>query len=81
MNAMHRTQIYLDDMHYALLRSRARREGRTIAALIREILDLHLGGRRPSSRRDAFDAVIGIGRGDGTSVAENDEDFLYGEER
>ena len=34
---MHRTQIYLEDAQYEMLRARARREGRTLAAVIRGI--------------------------------------------
>lgn len=78
---MHRTQVYLDDAHYQALRARARREGKSMAALLRSILDvgLGLGGRR--RRRDPFDAVVGGGRGDGSPVAENYEDYLYGSRR
>ena len=40
---MRRTQIYLEDIHYQVLLNRARREGKSLSALIREILDEHLG--------------------------------------
>jgi plasmid stability protein len=75
---MHRTQIYLEDVQYELLRARARREGQSLAAVIRKILTDHLGGHRGGPRKDEFDAVIGIGEGDGARVAENYEDYLYG---
>ncbi len=75
---MHRTQIYLEDGQYELLRARARREGKSLAAVIREILSKHLGAGRDSRGRDGFDAVIGIGKGDGSRVAENFEEYLYG---
>ena len=75
---MHRTQVYLEDSQYESLRARARREGKSMAAVIRQILDDHLAGygRGP----DGFADVIGIGVGDGTAVAENYEDYLYGED-
>lgn len=77
---MHRTQIYLEDGQYEMLRAQARREGKSLAAVIREILSEYLGGgqRRPST--DDFNAVIGIGEGDGSRVAENYEDYLYGDD-
>jgi len=77
---MHRTQIYLEDGQYEMLRTQARREGKSLAAVIREILSEYLGGgqRRPST--DDFNAVIGIGAGDGSRVAENYEDYLYGDD-
>ena len=76
--SMHRTQIYLEEAHYQLLQSRARREGKSMAAVIRGMLDAHLG--RGTKSRDAFSQVIGIGKGDGSAVAENYENYLYAEE-
>lgn len=76
---MHRTQIYLDESQYELLRSRARREGKSLASIIREILDQHFRGDAPSPA-DPLAAVIGIGSGNGAAVAEHYEDYLYGEE-
>ena len=78
---MHRTQVYLDDRHYEILRSRAKREGKSLAALIREILDEHLAGVPVKGVADPLSDVIGLGEGDGSAVAENYEDFLYGERR
>lgn len=76
---MHRTQIYLEQSQYELLKSRARREGKSLAAIIRDILDAHLVGARRRSDHDPLRRVIGIGEGDGSAVAENYEDILYGE--
>jgi predicted DNA-binding ribbon-helix-helix protein len=78
---MHRTQIYLEENHYQILRSQARREGKSLAAIIREILQTHLAGRHKATAQDPFRRVIGIGKGDGSRVAENCEEYLYGEER
>ncbi len=50
-----------------------------MAALIREILDDYLCGKASAARRDPLRHAIGIGKGDGSAVAENYEDFLYGE--
>lgn len=78
---VHRTQVYLDDGQYQALRSRAQREKKTLAAVLREILDQHLGGARRSRKADALDRVIGIGEGDGQAVAEHYQDHLYGARR
>ncbi|MBI4617139.1 MAG: ribbon-helix-helix domain-containing protein [Planctomycetes bacterium] len=75
---MHRTQVYLEEAHYQALRSRARREGKTIAALIREMLDRYLAPGGAAGGPDPFDRVIGVGKGDGAAVAENYEEYLYG---
>jgi hypothetical protein len=77
---MHRTQIYLADDQYQTLRARARREGRSLAAVIRGILSDHLEGDPGYPERDGFSEVVGIGEGDGSRVAENYEEYLYGED-
>ena len=74
---MHRTQIYLEEDMYDELTARARREGTTLAGLIRDLLRRALGGLA-AAEPDPFDAVIGLGAGDGAAVAENHADYLYG---
>lgn len=77
---MHRTQIYLEEAQYEMLRAKARREGKSLAAVIREILDAALGrAPRGSAGADPLDGVIGIAEGDGSAVAENVSDYLYGD--
>jgi plasmid stability protein len=78
---MRRTQIYLDEGQHEMLQSRARREGKSLAAIIRDILDAYLCGSRMPVAADPFRRVIGIGKGDGSAVAQNYEDYLYGEEK
>jgi hypothetical protein len=77
---MHRTQIYLENGQYQTLRALARREGKSLAAVIREIISAHLEDDRDRRGRDRFSDVVGIGEGDGSSVAENYEEYLYGED-
>ncbi len=79
-STIHRTQIYLENSQYELLRSRARREGKSMAALIREVLDGYLSGKASRGGQDPLRRAIGIGKGDGAAVAENYEDFLYGDQ-
>ena len=74
---MRRTQIYLDDDQHDELRRRARREGRSMAELIRELLRQHLETCMRSG--DPFGQVIGIAQGDGSAVAEHHADYLYGD--
>jgi hypothetical protein len=76
---MHRTQVYLEETHCQLLRARAKREGKSLAAVLREILDQHFSAADGGSVDDPFARVIGIGKGDGSTVAENYEDYLYGD--
>jgi hypothetical protein len=53
-----------------MLRARARREGKSLAAVIREIIDAHLGAAPRPEASDDFTRVIGLGTGDGSRVAE-----------
>ncbi len=76
---IHRTQIYLEDEQYEMLKARARSEERSMAELIRFVLDEYLNGRPSAGGKDPLLQAIGIGKGDGSAVAENTEEFLYGE--
>ena len=76
---MHRTQVYLEESQYEMLKTRARREGKTLAAVIRDLLDSGLRGG--PAGRDPFDDVIGIAKGDGLAVAENHAEYLYGDKQ
>jgi len=58
--------------------SRARREGKSLAAVIREILEGHSSTGRDRPPRDSLSQVIGIAEGDGSRVAKHYEDDLYG---
>jgi plasmid stability protein len=72
---MHRLDIHLDDTQYRALKARAARRGITVAAELREIIDAALAA---TSESDPLWDVIGIGRGDGSAVAENHADYLDG---
>jgi hypothetical protein len=77
---MHRTQIYLEEAQYEMLRAQAQRAGKSLAALIREILDRHLRrGATPTPTPDPLDGIVGIAEGDGSAVAENHAEYLYGD--
>jgi hypothetical protein len=47
--------------------------------VLRDIVDAHLKAPPATVHGDPFRGVIGIGEGDGTAVAENYENYLYGE--
>ena len=60
---MHRTQIQIDERTYAALRRRAYEEGRSLSALVRDMLAEALGTDRPPPKRSlAQFASIGVGR-------------------
>jgi hypothetical protein len=62
-----------------MLKSLARRREITLAAVIRDIIKAGINPPPTAAKSDPFSQVIGIGKGDGSAVAENYEDYLYGE--
>lgn len=74
---MHRTQISLEQEQYRRLGEEARRRGISLSALIRRLVDEHLGrGGRPED--DPVAAVAGIGTGSGEPVGREHNRYLYG---
>ncbi|MFH1148267.1 MAG: hypothetical protein V1736_11250 [Pseudomonadota bacterium] len=75
---MHRTQIYLDETRYNYLLGLARKQKKSLAQVIRELIDERIQERVMRKEEDPFYAVIGIAEGTGEPVAERYEDVLYG---
>lgn len=76
---MHRTQILLEDRQYRLLRERARRQGVSMAGLIRAILDRELSGP-PGGQESGLWEIVGIDEGDASAVSERTDRYLYGKD-
>jgi cytochrome P450 len=73
---MHRTQIMLDQPQYDFLMEEARRQGSSMAAVIRHLVTEHMSHNAPED--DALESIIGIGA-DGGGLAEADHDrIIYG---
>ncbi len=73
---MHRTQISLEPEQYRRLSDEARRRGMSLAALLRSLVDEHLGRSQPPAE-DPLDALIGIGEGTGEAVGRDHNHHLY----
>ena len=76
---MHRTQVLLEEQQYQALRGRARRDGKSMGQLVRELVEAGLGapGRKPSRRRRLRDSR-GMFRAPDLRGRDHD-DHLYGE--
>jgi hypothetical protein len=74
---MHRTQISLEPEQYHQLGEEARRRGISLAALIRGLIDEHLGRKQPPEE-DPLDGLVGIGEGTGEPVGREHDRYLYG---
>jgi len=76
---MHRTQVNLDDWQYLALREQARRSGKSMGQLIRELLDLELqvGHRARGGRTAGLKSLNGIVK-DPWFGGESHDEVIYG---
>lgn len=75
---MHRTQLLLEPWQYEALRARAEREGRSLSAVLRDILTEHLRGE--SGRAGArLAAIEGVAEGP-PDLGRHHDRYLYGRE-
>ncbi len=74
---MRRTQISLEPEQYRRLGDEARRRGTSLAALIRGLIDEHLGRDQPPEE-DPLEGLVGIGEGTGEAVGREHNHHLYG---
>ncbi|WP_158675230.1 FitA-like ribbon-helix-helix domain-containing protein [Thiohalobacter thiocyanaticus] len=74
---MHRTQIILEDWQYQVLRARAEREGRSMSAVVRDILQTALSP--PAGQKSRLGEIGGMGE-DTASYGRDHDQYLYGED-
>ncbi len=77
---MIRMQIQLDPATRDALRRRAFEEGKSVSAVAREVLQKALLPPPAPGTRYDFSSIAGIIKGDFEAVAENHDDYLFGEE-
>ena len=77
--AVHRTQLHLDEGRYQYLAVQAKAEGKSIAQVVRDLIDADYKRRGSRRRKDSMDNIIGMFHGDGAAVAEHVDDYLYGD--
>ncbi len=79
---MHRTQVMLEDSQYMALRERARQRGKSMGALIRELLGQEetLGAREMVRESKGLYALEGFLR-DGKATAIDHDAILYGKRK
>ena len=74
MRTLHRTQVLLEDWHYAYLKNTAERDGRSLSEILREILSKYI--KEGGSTRQRLEEIAGIGADDEASGREHDR-WLY----
>ncbi len=75
---MHRTQIQLEERQYRYLKAKARRSGKSISALLRELVDEQIRGQDRDGN-DPLLEIVGMAEGPADSTARHHDDHLYGD--
>ena len=79
IEAMHKTNVLLEDWQYETLRSLAAQEQRSISALVREVLTRYLA-RDPETAQQRLATIEGIGA-DSQAAGREHDNFLYTTDR
>ena len=74
---MHKTQLYLEEIQYMVLRDRAVREKKSIAQLVREMINQAIA---PKKGKDSLDGFVGMFNSGYTNIGQNFKDYLYGDD-
>jgi len=75
---MVRTQVYFSEEQHRALRRAARREGISMTALLRRMVERELVGRtaRPDYSKDAIMAFVGLGSTEPDDISERHDEAL-----
>jgi hypothetical protein len=75
---MVRTQVYLSEEQHEALRQAARRNGVSMTAELRNLIDRHLlaRGADPLLAREAWFDFVGVGESGAADVAEQHDEYL-----
>lgn len=74
----HRTQISLENWQYDKLCEISRKTQKSISKIIRDLIADKYLRQQSSKKSDPIMGIIGIANGDGSPVAEEHDEFLYG---
>ena len=74
----HTMKITLEDWQYQSLRETAARTHKHLSSLVRDIISEKLSAKKSDLKDDPIFSIVGMASGDGTRVAENHDEILYG---
>lgn len=78
----HRTQLHLEDSQYYYLKDLAKKEGKSIAQIIRDWIDEKRKKKaRKKYENDPFFKLFGLFSSGRTDIAQNFDDYLYGDKK
>jgi plasmid stability protein len=68
----------LEDGQYRRLKERARRQGKSLGQVVRDLLSQGLDTNDDNRGSSDLWAIVGLGQGDGAAVSEDPDRYLYG---
>jgi hypothetical protein len=74
---MRRTNVVLEEWQYQYLKERAAREGKSLSALLRELIEAAARPSDKSIKDDPIFEIVGMFRGGREDVAEKHDEYLY----
>ena len=82
MNSIkHRTQISLEDWQYHMLLEMSRKTKKSLSSIIRDLLAEKFSKLPADKKQDPLFELVGIGSGDGSSVAREHDRYLYSKKK
>lgn len=79
--AKHRTQISIEDWQYQILLEVSKRTKKSLSSIIRDLIVEKFSKQTAMTKEDPIWGIIGLGVGDGSSVAREHDRFLYGKRK
>ena len=76
---MHKTQLYLENHQYVLLKDWATRHGKSIAQVVRELIDTAFKVPAKGSQDPLYD-LIGMADSGHQNISKNVDAYLYGDQ-
>lgn len=80
-SAKHRTQVSLEDWQYQVLLETSRKTKKSLSSIIRELVTEKFSRQTAITKSDPIMKIIGIGAGDGSSVAREHDKYLYADRK
>lgn len=73
---VHRTQLYLQELQYQYLLQRARSEHKSIASIVRDLID-KLIHSATNKERDSIYKIVGLGHSGKKEAAIHHDKYIY----
>jgi hypothetical protein len=81
MTELYRTQVLLTPSQHRYLKGRAEREGSSLSALVRGLIETEMESRRQAVQDDPFWEIVGMVAGGDPDAGIEHDHYIYGTPR